>query len=133
MLHSQDGGNANVRGFVKDFSVGKATAISGSIDDAVKGLIGETMGLTLRPCRGDRERVIAAVLQWVVDNLSTQGVEGSIILEGDVGKVIERLRFLSEQKEGRPLDRVTVCGTMEMTYQYSSFGVGQSSDKLEEE
>jgi len=111
----------------------RATAISGSIDDAVKGLVSETMGLTLKPCRGDRERVIAAVLQWVVDNLSAQGVEGSIILEGDVGKVIERLRLLSEQKEGRPLDRVTVCGTMEMTYQPSSFRTDQSSDKLKEE
>jgi hypothetical protein len=39
-------------------------------NDAQK-LVDSTMHLTLRPQQGDRAKVIATILQWVLDNCST--------------------------------------------------------------
>jgi len=39
--------------------------------DQAEKIIEATMHLTLRPNRGDRAKVVLAVLQWVLDNLTT--------------------------------------------------------------
>jgi hypothetical protein len=69
---------------------------------AADRIIEETMKYTLRPKRGNREKVIIAILEFIVDEYSYKPLlyfEGEVIDVKDIGSLIDELRDTETLKE----------------------------------
>lgn len=61
------------------------------MSNRTQNLIDSTMGYTLRPKSGDRPLVIAAALQWLVDNCACVDEVSYSIDAGEVEDIIKEL------------------------------------------
>ena len=69
-------------------------------------IVDATMELTLRPKSGDRARVIAAALRWVVDEYEyfrdDDGFGAMVIHSGDIRDLVDELEALEELAQENP-------------------------------
>lgn len=59
-------------------------------------IVVQTMAHTLRPKSGNRALVVAEVLQYLKDNLSSDSSDGLVIKVSDLNRVIEGLNSVPE-------------------------------------